>query len=123
KLDPLTVSMTPPDSTISLMGGAGNITAVFSVPPFQFQQLQKEGIHTVLSSFDVMGPHTFSVAWTTSRFRKDNPELYGAFLDAVKEANGIIIADPKAAAESWIKDTNSNLKPDFVAGIIGGKDV
>ena len=111
------------DSTIALMGGAGSITAVFSVPPFQFQQLQQAGIHTVLSSFDVVGPHTFSVAWTTSRFHKDNPELYGAFLDAVKEATGIIVADPKAAAASWIKDSNSKLDPGVVAGIIGGKDV
>src|SRR3977135_1646575 len=39
KLDPLTVSMSPPDSTIALLTGSGNITSVFSVPPFQFQQL------------------------------------------------------------------------------------
>jgi NitT/TauT family transport system substrate-binding protein len=123
KLDPLTVSMSPPDSTIALMSGAGSITAVFSVPPFQSQQLQQASIHTVLSSFEVIGPHTFSVAWTTSRFHKDNPELCGAFLDAVKEATGIIAADPKGAAESWIKDNNSRLNPDLVAGIIGGKDV
>lgn len=123
KLDPLTVSMPPPDSTIALMGGAGSITAVFSVPPFQFQQLQQAGIHTVLSSFEVVGPHTFSVAWTTSRFHKDNPELYGAFLDAVKDATGIIASDPRGAAESWIKDSNSKLSADVVAGIIGGKDV
>jgi NitT/TauT family transport system substrate-binding protein len=123
RLDPLTVSMSPPDSTISLMSGAGSITTVFSVPPFQFQQLQQSGVHTVLSSFDVVGPHTFSVAWTTSRFHRDNPELYRAFLDAVKEATSIIAADPKAAAESWIKDSNSKLTPEFVAGIIGGKDV
>ena len=123
KLDSLTVSMPPPDATIALMSGSGSITAVFSVPPFQSQQLQQGNVHTVLSSFDVMGPHTFSVAWTTSRFHKENPELYGAFLDAVKEATGIIAADPKGAAESWIKDSNSKLKLDLVAEIIGGKDV
>jgi NitT/TauT family transport system substrate-binding protein len=123
KFDALTVSMPPPDATIALMSGAGTITAVFSVPPFQSQQLQQAGIHTVLSSFDVVGPHTFSLAWTTSRFHKENPELYGAFLDAVKEATRIIAADPKAAAESWIKDNNYKLNPDLIAGIIGGKDV
>src|SRR3569832_436981 len=106
KLDALTVSMSPPDSTISLMSGAGSITAVFSVPPFQFQQLQQGDIHTVLSSVEVVGPHAFSVAWTTSRFHNANPELYGAFLDAVKEATSMIAADPKGAAASWIKDGN-----------------
>ncbi len=82
KLDPLTVSMSPPDATIALLAGSGGITTVFSVPPFQFQQLEQKNIHTVLSSFEVLGPHTFTVAWTSARFRKDNPELYAAFLDA-----------------------------------------
>ena len=69
-----------------MLGGKGGVSSVFSVPPFQFQQLEQKNIHTVLSSFDVLGPHTFTVAWTSARFRKDNPELYAAFLDAVKEA-------------------------------------
>ena len=90
KLDPLTVSMSPPDATIAMLSGAGGVSSVFSVPPFQFQQLEQKNIHTVLSSFDVLGPHTFTVAWTSARFRKDNPELYAAFLDAVKEATSII---------------------------------
>src|SRR5262249_9656882 len=34
KLDPLTVSMSPPDSTIALMSGSADVTGVFSVPPF-----------------------------------------------------------------------------------------
>ena len=76
KLDPLTVSMSPPDATIALLSGAGGVSSAFSVPPFQFQQLEQNNIHTVLSSFDVLGPHTFTVAWTSARFRKDNPELY-----------------------------------------------
>ena len=47
----------------------------------------------------MIGPHTFTVAWTSARFRKDNPELYAAFLDAVKEATAIIAADPKGTAQ------------------------
>src|SRR5207237_9133403 len=50
---------------------------LFSVPPFQFQQLEKPGIHTILNSYDAMdGPHTFTVAWTTAKFREANPALY-----------------------------------------------
>jgi NitT/TauT family transport system substrate-binding protein len=75
KLDPLTVSMSPPDATIAMLSGAGGVNSAFSVPPFQFQQLEQKNIHTVLSSFDVLGPHSFTVAWTSARFRKDNPEL------------------------------------------------
>src|SRR5262249_14284364 len=39
KYDPLTVSMSPPDATIALLSGSGEINNVFSVPPFQQQQL------------------------------------------------------------------------------------
>jgi len=123
KLDPLTVSMSPPDATIAMLSGAGSVSSVFSVPPFQFQQLEQKNIHTVLSSFDVMGPHTFTVAWTSERFRKDNPELYAAFLDAVKEATATIKADPKGTAQSWIDDSNSKLALDMVTKVVTGPNV
>src|SRR6478672_3416872 len=53
KLDPLTVGMSPPDATIALLSDSAGITSVFGVPPFQSQQLEKEGIHTVLNSYEV----------------------------------------------------------------------
>jgi NitT/TauT family transport system substrate-binding protein len=66
KLDPLTVSMTPPDATVALLKGGAQITAAFSVPPFQYQQLEDKSVHTVLNSFDVMGgSHTFTAIWTS----------------------------------------------------------
>jgi NitT/TauT family transport system substrate-binding protein len=123
KLDPLTVSMSPPDSTIALLTGSGSINTVFSVPPFQFQQLEQKNIHTVLSSFDVLGPHTFTVAWTSARFRKDNPELYAAFLDAMKEATATVSANPKQTAQTWIDDTNSKLPVEMVTKVMTGPDV
>jgi NitT/TauT family transport system substrate-binding protein len=123
KLDSLTVSMSPPDSTIALLTGSGNISTVFSVPPFQFQQLAQTNIHTVLSSFDVMGPHTFTAAWTSARFRSDNPELYAAFVDAMKEATAIVSANPKQTAQTWIDDTNSKLSVEMVTKVMTGPDV
>src|SRR5437764_10168668 len=123
RLDPLTVSMSPPDATIALLTGSGNINAVFSVPPFQFQQLEQANIHTVLSSFEVLGPHTFTVAWTSARFRQDNPELYAAFLEAMKEATATVTANPKPTAQTWIDDTNSKLAVEMVTKVMTGSDV
>ncbi|MGI4768778.1 MAG: ABC transporter substrate-binding protein [Janthinobacterium lividum] len=68
KFDPLTVSMGPPDATVALLSGAAGIDCAFSVPPFQEQQLQQAGIHTLLNSFDVAGSHSFTLCWTSSRF-------------------------------------------------------
>jgi len=97
--------------------------SAFSVPPFQFQQLEQKNIRTVLSSFDVLGPHSFTVAWTSARFRKDNPELYASFLDAVKEATSIIAADPKGTAQSWINDSGSKLPLEMVTKVVTGSGV
>jgi len=57
------------------------------------------------------------------RFRKDNPELYAAFLDAVNEATATIAADPNGTAQSWIDDTGSRLPLDMVTKVVTGPGV
>jgi len=124
KLDPLTVSMSPPDATIALMSGGGEINTVFSVPPFQHQQLEKPGITTVLNSYDVLeGPHTFTVAWTSARFRDRNPALYKALYAALQEATDIVNKDRRAAGALWISDSKSKLALDFVDRVVSGPQV
>jgi NitT/TauT family transport system substrate-binding protein len=124
KLDPLTVGMSPPDATIALLSDATEITSVFSVPPFQYQQLEKPGIHTVLTSTEVFGgPHTFTVAWTSTQFREKNPALYKALVAAFQEATDMLNKDVKPAAQYWIDDVKSKLTVEKVAAIASGKEV
>ena len=124
KYDNLTVSMSPPDSTVALISGASEINNVFSVPPFQFQQLERAGVHTILNSFDVMGgPHTFTVIWTSSKFREANPRTYKAVLAALQEATVILNQDKRAAAQMWIEQTKSNLTVDWLHNIVSNPQV
>ncbi len=124
KLDTQTVSMSPPDATIALLGGKSEVTASFSVPPFQYQQLEQPGIHTVVNSFDVMGgSHSFTVAWTSSKFRDKNPALYKALIAALKDATDIVNKDKKAASALWIEDSKSKLPLDMVTKIVDGPQV
>jgi NitT/TauT family transport system substrate-binding protein len=124
KLDPLTISMRPPDATIALLHGGGQISAVFGVPPFQYQMLEDPKVHTVLNSFDVMGgSHTFTAIWTSKKFREGNPKMYQAFIAALKEATDIVAKDPKAAAAYWIEDSKSKLPLDMVGKIVSGSQV
>jgi NitT/TauT family transport system substrate-binding protein len=124
RLDPLTVTMSPPDATIALLSDTPGITSVFSVPPFQFQQLEKAGIHTVLNSYDVFGgPHTFTVAWTSSQFRDKNPALYKALIAAFEEATQMLNKDVKQASQYWIDNVKSKLAVEKVAEIAAGKQV
>ena len=116
KLDALTVSLSHPDAQVALLSGASEITAHFGSPPFQYQQLEKPGIHTVLNSYDVLGgPATFNVVWTTSKFRSENPKLYDAFVKALDEATAIINKDKKAAAEAYLRISKDK---DTVADIL-----
>ena len=104
KLDPLTVSMSHPDAQLALLSGQSEITAHFGSPPFQYQQLKNPAIHTVLSSYDVLGgPATFNVVWTTSKFRSENPRLYDAFVKALDEATALINKDRHWAAETYLR--------------------
>jgi NitT/TauT family transport system substrate-binding protein len=124
KLDTLTVSMSPPDATLALLGGKSEVNSAFSVPPFQYEQLENAAVHTVVNSYDVMGgAHSFTVAWTSAKFRDANPVLYKALIAALKEATDIVNKDKAAASALWISDSNSKLAPDMVAKIVAGPQV
>jgi NitT/TauT family transport system substrate-binding protein len=124
QLDRLTVSLSPPDATVGLLSGGGGFESVFSVPPFQNQQLATPGIHTVLNSFDVLGgPHTFTLAWTSRQFHDQNPRLYKALLNALEEATDVLNADKRAAAALWIEDSKSKLPLPMVHEILSGPQV
>ena len=110
KLDSLTVSMSHPEGMIAMLSGNSEINSHFTSPPFQYQELEKPGIHTVLNSYDVMGGKTaFVVVWATNRFREANPKTYAAFLNALKESIDFINSNKTAAAEMYIKASNSKL--------------
>jgi NitT/TauT family transport system substrate-binding protein len=124
RLDPLTVSMSHPDGQTALLSGASEITAHFSSPPFQYQQLRTPGIHTVLNSFDVLGgPATFNVIWTTSRFRAENPKLYAAFVEALDEAIAIVNHDKKAAAEAYVRLAKSKDSVDNILAMLNDPQI
>lgn len=104
KLDPLTVSMSHPDGQTAMLSGASEITAHFSSPPFQYQQLRNPSIRKVISSYEVLGgPATFNLVWTTAKFREENPKVYESFLKAFEEAIAMINKDKKWAAENYLR--------------------
>jgi NitT/TauT family transport system substrate-binding protein len=103
KLDGLTVSMKHPDGMAALVSGTSEVTAHFTAPPFQYQELERPGIHKVLDTYQVVGgPHTFTIVWASGKFRDANPGLYKAFLAAFKEATDAINRDKGKAADNYI---------------------
>jgi NitT/TauT family transport system substrate-binding protein len=124
RLDHLTVSLSHPDGTAALLTGRTEITAHFTSPPFQYQQLQDAKVHKVLSSYEITGgPASFSAIWTTAKFRSENPKTYQAVLAAVDEATAFIKTNRKEAAGIFARLDNSKLPQDFIEGILADPDI
>ena len=112
-LNRLTVSMSHPDGMTALL--TGQITGHFTSPPYQYMELEDPKVHTVVSSFDIMGgPHSFTVLWTTAKFKNQNPKLYQAFIDALEEATNMINSDKRAAAKVYVEEVNSKEPVDSI---------
>jgi len=110
KLDHLTVSMSHPDAMAALLSGAGDITSHFTAPPFQYTELSNPKIHTVLTSYEVLGgPASFNIIYATSRFHDGNPRIVAAFLGALQEATDFINNDKPRAAEIYVAMEHSKI--------------
>jgi NitT/TauT family transport system substrate-binding protein len=121
RINRLTVSMSHPDATAALLNG--NITAHFTAPPFQYQQLRNPRVHTILNSKDVLGPFSFTVAWTQLKFRQQNPRTFAAFTAAMDEAIEFIRTDKAGAAAIYINETKSNESVEDLVKLIDDPDV
>jgi NitT/TauT family transport system substrate-binding protein len=101
-LDHLTVSRGHPDAVAAFMS-SGEITAHFSSPPYQEDELKLPGAHKVTSIQEIVGgPVTSGLVYTRVNYREENPKSYRAFYDALMEALELIEADPRTAAEAYI---------------------
>ena len=119
KLDDLTVSMKHPDATAALISGSGEINCDFTAPPYSEQELQHKGVHTVLSSYDVLGgKSTFNALWTSQKFYREHPKLYKAVFEALQAADRFINEHPQQAAEIYIAEEHSKLPKSLIEQII-----
>lgn len=119
KLDTLTVSMAHPDGMTAILSGAGEVNNHFTAPPYQYIELEKPGVRTILSSYDVLGgPTTLGLIMSTETVRRENPKIYRAFLDAVKEATDLINRNKRQAAEHYVAMTKEKVSIDQVLRII-----
>jgi NitT/TauT family transport system substrate-binding protein len=116
--------MAHPDAVIALLGGSTGINAHFSSPPFHQRERKDPRIHTILSSDDVMGGSTtFTMISTTSNFRQQNPQIVAAVLKALEEANRMIVADRKMAADLLATSEGGGLSPEEILEVLNDPHV
>ena len=118
KLDEITMSLSPPDTTAGLMSGGSAFNCGFTVPPFQNLQLRDANIHTVLDSSTLLGDATTTTAWTSKAFHDANPTVYKALIAAIKEASAMVDAEPRQAVAYYVEDSKTKLTVDEILGFI-----
>lgn len=103
KIDPLTVSLANPDGMAALLSNT-EVTAHFGTSPFHETEIKDPRIHTVMTSYDIVGGQsTAALLIGSERFRKANPKTFQSVQAALKEAIESLNADKKAAAELYVK--------------------
>jgi NitT/TauT family transport system substrate-binding protein len=109
RLDKLTQAIPHPDATAAILAGGTEITGHFGNPPFQEQELAgNKDAHIVLSSYEVLGgPSSATVLYATEKFRESNPKTYRAFVAALADASKFVADHPEAAADIYLRVTQS----------------
>ena len=117
RLDRLTVSLSHPDGMSMLLNGKTEINSHFTSPPFQNIERKTPGVHTILTSEEVMGgPSTWSLLFTTVKFKNENPKAIKAFAQALDDAQKFIKANPDKAADIYLASSKEGgaTKPDIL---------
>jgi NitT/TauT family transport system substrate-binding protein len=90
------------------------VNSHFGSPPYSILELDKPGVHRVLSSADVLGPMTLDVVYTLRKFHDDNPKLCKAIIAALDDANELVEKDPKAAAAAYVAASSAKVSQEEV---------
>jgi NitT/TauT family transport system substrate-binding protein len=119
RFDPLTVTMPHGDAAAALISGASEINNHFSAPPFQYMEAKAPGVRRVTTAQEILGaPSTYMVAYTTEKFRNDNPKTYAAFVAALRNALEIINTDPRRAAQDYLDASKDPISIDDAVAMI-----
>lgn len=110
KLDDLTVSMKHPSAMAAMLAGGQAVKSHFATLPTSWKELHSDGIHNVITSYDVLGGRHSTVAmYNTEAWKSDNPKLYECVWTSFRTAISWINEDKKRAAGLFHTFTKSKL--------------
>jgi sulfonate transport system substrate-binding protein len=119
KLDTNQVQLGHPEALAALLNPQHEVNSHFSIPPFQDIAMKSPLVHKVFVSNDVLGgPITISNAFAKQSFVDANPIKVKAFIAALDEASDLVVKDPQAAAEIYLKITKEKITHDDLVAII-----
>ncbi|MDR2668987.1 MAG: ABC transporter substrate-binding protein [Desulfovibrio sp.] len=111
RFDRLTVTMSHPDGLLALTSGKSEITGHFTQEPFLSAELKHPGVRVVLDGYDVLGAATYQLLAASTKFYEQNTKLAEVVVQSLEEADAWIAANPKEAAELYVKAAKSKESP------------
>jgi len=114
RYDRYTVGLPHPDGVAAMLSGISEINLHFTSPPFHARELKDPRVRTILATDDVMGGSTtFTMLYTTKKFRDENPLTYKAIVSAVKDAIEYINKEKRGAAQIYFDSIAAKAKSRF----------
>jgi NitT/TauT family transport system substrate-binding protein len=105
RFDPSTVAMKHPDGLVALVSGSGGVTAHYTSPPFHQRERKNPNIRTIQNTNDVLGGSTsFAIVVAAKKFRDENPKVFKAVYEALKESQEYIRNNKQQAAEILLQE-------------------
>ena len=104
RFDPMTVSMSHPESVAALRSGKLEVKSYAAILPYNYDVLAAPHVRQLMTSYDVLGSnHSLNAFWASEKWVKSNPKTYAAVIAAFDEALERIAADPAQSARTYIK--------------------
>ena len=104
KLDTLAVGMSNNDAMTSLVKGSTEVKNHMTILPHSTMELASGKARIILTSKDLLGTaYTTVAAFTTEKFRRDNPKLYDVVVAGFLDAINYINTNTEAAADIYMK--------------------
>jgi NitT/TauT family transport system substrate-binding protein len=119
RLDPYTVAVPHPEAAAAVISGGTELNAHFANPPFQEEELKgNPNAHIVLDTYELLGPNSPTVLYSTEKFRNENPKTYHAFLAALDEAANFARNNKAAAAEIYVRVNKAKISKEDLQKLI-----
>lgn len=125
RMDVNTVQMGHSDAMAALSNPKHEVKSHFASPPFIARELKSvPGAHVVITSSDIIGSSvSTAVLFTTTKFASANPKIMQAIRLASEDAIILIHANPRQAAEIYLKLTNDRTPLEEMTTIIRQADM
>jgi sulfonate transport system substrate-binding protein len=122
KYDQITVAMGNNEALAAMLSGKMEVKSHMTILPHSNMEIKSGKVTMLLSSKELFKePYTTVASFATERFKKENPTAYAAVVAGFQEAIDFINAEPRKAAEVYLKNEKYTGTTEELVEMIQGK--